>query len=584
MSDNNLFLCAARGYAARGWPVFPCKPGTKVPAIAGGCHSAFTDPEKITRTWGWDKEKHPNIAIATGELSGILVVDLDNKKPDENGHEQFSALCHELGVQPHEIDTYFVDTPTGGRHLYFEHPGFGFYIGNRTRIRPGIDLRGDGGYVVAPPSCDEQGERFYKLAPEQLAVLPLPPALLNFLKNRESSSTTPKLSTGQTKDLLVVEGQRNDYLMRVAGALRRPGLHEDALSAALIAQNHAVCSPPLPDHEVERIAQNVARYEPSSPVTPGDEKPVALSALIIKGRDLVNELFDFLGDKSKVKGLPTGLPAFDTLLGGGKRVGELTAWHAEAKTGKNSLWHKFMHMWLEQGIPIGYASREIAPATEVLPNLLSLHTQTNVWKAELTDERRALYLETLEKWPIYFAPGRGAMGIPEIKEWIVALRAHGVKHFWFDHLHFMLEDPEDHKVAAKFIRDLKVIAQETQVHVDIIIQPNRVEEGKKLNFNSMKGGSIMGQTIDNLIILERLEPQENILEVKLEMGRSKLVKRGRFYLQYNDETTDFIEVEKQKQPVFSNPILNKPPFYNMPRHTAPKTYTDFQNKFIGEGE
>jgi KaiC/GvpD/RAD55 family RecA-like ATPase len=89
-----------------------------------------------------------------------------------------------------------------------------------------------------------------------------------------------------------------------------------------------------------------------------------------------------------VKGEPTGLSGLDKLLGGGQRLGEVTCWHAEAKTGKNTLWHKLMHLWLSRKEPvaIAYASRELTPESEVLPNLLSLERKENAWLADVRQE------------------------------------------------------------------------------------------------------------------------------------------------------------------------------------------------------
>lgn len=579
MLPENLppFLHAALSYAQRGWPVFPCARRGKEPIIQGGFYNAYTDTDKIHRTWSHPIDP-PNIGIRTGEMSKTLVIDVDIKNNFE-GEVAFAEWLKEHGLDWDLLveSTYVVSTGSGGWHFYFQHPGG--YIGNRTRIMPGVDVRCDGGYVIAAPSQHECGGSYAVFQDKPLA--PLPPALLEFLTRHAEA---PKLSTGDTEGL-VVEGQRNDYLMRIAGALRRPGLHADALAEALLVQNDRVCNPPLPEAEVLRIAQNISRYEPSQPVNPEDVSDTDKKPLpYIRGSDLAKELFDYLGDKDKVHGKPTGLASFDKLLGGGKRLGEVTAWHAEAKTGKNSLWHKFMHIWLEQGTSVGYASREINPSQDVLPNLLSVHTQTNVWKTPLTDEKKKEYADALNKWPIFFSTGYGVMTITEVKEWLVALHTQGVEYFWFDHLHFMLEDPEDHKAAAKLIKEMKILAQQLRIHIDIIIQPNRLEEGKKLSMHSLKGGAVINQTVDNLIILERLEDQENVLEVKLELGRSKLVKRGKLWLQYNEETTDYVEVEKEKpepKPVYAT---QKPNYFPPSRPSAPKNYTNFNNKYIGDRE
>lgn len=530
--DAQALRAAALGYAERGWHVFPCYSRSKKPATPNGFKDATRDFDEIARQW--TTENAFNIGIATGAVSNLVVVDID---PKSGGPESWRQLRSELGLT--DLTTYSVTTGTLGTHYYFTHPGA--HVPCRVGLRPGVDIRADGGYVIAAGSIHENG-RDYRAS--DVPLQSLPGALWAEIQR---AAEKPAASTGAAEGM-IVEGGRNDYLMRVAGLLRRPGLHEDALSAALIAQNGAVCVPPLPEAEVRRIAQNISRYEPSALVLPVEtDEPWVTAA------SLMGSMVTFLRDKKKVHGTATGIDSFDKLMGGGKRLGEVTAWHAEAKTGKNSLWHKFMHIWLARGIPLAYASREINPCQDVLPNLLSLQTQSNVWTEAVTEEREKLYGEAVGSWPLYFSKGYGTFELPEIHHWVKSLHAIGVEYFWFDHLHFMLEDPEDHKAAARLIKGLKILAQELKVHVDIIIQPNRLEEGKKLSMHSLKGGAVINQTVDNLLILERNDEDDNVIEVKLELGRSKLARRGKFYLRYNEQTTDYIEVERSKETLKPSP-------------------------------
>ena len=239
------------------------------------------------------------------------------------------------------------------------------------------------------------------------------------------------------------------------------------------------------------------------------------------------------------------------MLGGGKRLGEVTCWHAEAKTGKNTFWHYLMYMWLELDIPIGYASRELTPESEVIPNLLALEFKENAWLSDLTDPgREAAYRGKISKWPLYFSQGYGYFPLADIVAWVDKGVEAGIKYFWFDHLHYMLDDPEDHKAASKLIKELKTLAKQRDIHIDIIIQPNKLSDGQKLSLNSIKGGAAMGQAIDNLIILERVKQEgvKNVMKLTLEVARSKLCKPGSMYLKFNSEDTSFDEVEVEEAP------------------------------------
>lgn len=128
---------AAVIYAQWNWPVFPLRSCQKVPATKHGFKDATTDIDRIRAYWSANPDA--NIGIATGHAFDVIDVDL----PDG------PAQWHEMSTEPGAPDVHgIVSTASGGRHFLIAPTG----IGNKARIRPGIDYRGDGGYVVAPPS------------------------------------------------------------------------------------------------------------------------------------------------------------------------------------------------------------------------------------------------------------------------------------------------------------------------------------------------------------------------------------------------------------------------------------------------
>jgi hypothetical protein len=169
-------LDVATCYAARGWAVFPvhgifrrrctcgrsdCGSPGKHPLVRHGLYEATTD-EKTIRGW-WRQWRGANVGIATGSPSGIVVVDVDVPE----GMESLGLLEREGKGLP---DTLSARTGSGGRHLVFELPKG--RLGNSTgrlpgfsRDLPGVDFRGEGGYVVAPPSLHASGGRYEWLAP-----------------------------------------------------------------------------------------------------------------------------------------------------------------------------------------------------------------------------------------------------------------------------------------------------------------------------------------------------------------------------------------------------------------------------------
>ena len=257
---NAELIAAAKSYAARGWrvhPVYPAKNGRcawcaekgktcnapgKHPVFLKWQEKATTNPVEIAHWW----RLYPLsfVGIATGH--GLAVVDIDPR----NGGSESAA---KLGIP----ETYTVETGGGGRHHYFTHEG---KIRNSAgTIAPGIDLRGDDGFVVAPPSGHASGGTYQVL--KDIELTPLPAWALN--GHAKTTTAAPRPSHRAA----IYEGGRNDHLTSEAGRLRNLGADEQELLAKLRVINLAHCSPPLPDDEVASIAQSIARYPTTRPLT-----------------------------------------------------------------------------------------------------------------------------------------------------------------------------------------------------------------------------------------------------------------------------------------------------------------------------
>jgi len=141
-ADPNRTVARALQYASRGWPVFPCQPGTKEPATRHGFHDATTDPGQIG-TW-WQRNPAANLAIATG-APGPDVLDVDNHGPAGNG---YTALTWLKNAGLLENAGTIVRTPHSGLHAYFT--GSTQPSGRLTGHH--LDFKATGGYVLAPPS------------------------------------------------------------------------------------------------------------------------------------------------------------------------------------------------------------------------------------------------------------------------------------------------------------------------------------------------------------------------------------------------------------------------------------------------
>ena len=135
--------------AQKGMAVFPCRPQDKRPATANGLKDATTDLD-IIRQW-WRQEPQFNLAIATGAVSGIFVVDIDGL----DAEVELRRLEAEHGGFPSTVEAI----TARGRHVYFRSPETPVR-NSASKIAPGIDVRGDGGYVLAPPSIHPSGRRY----------------------------------------------------------------------------------------------------------------------------------------------------------------------------------------------------------------------------------------------------------------------------------------------------------------------------------------------------------------------------------------------------------------------------------------
>jgi hypothetical protein len=173
-----------------------------------------------------------------GAVSGIVVLDVDGPEGEAslNGHK----------VPPAPM----VRTPHG-RHVYFRHPGRP--VPPKVGLLPHVDVRGDGSYVVAPPSQLPDGEYVWVPGPG-LDALTYPPDWM---------LAEPKPAAAGPPAERIPAGGRNHALASMAGSMRRRGLSATAIQAALAVENEARCDPPLSGAEVATIATSVGRYEPA---------------------------------------------------------------------------------------------------------------------------------------------------------------------------------------------------------------------------------------------------------------------------------------------------------------------------------
>ncbi len=252
MPMGESMLQAALWYAELGYAVFPCAPGRKQPLSEHGLLDATTDADQVTAWW----RQHPdaNIAIRT---DGLVVIDIDG--PGNAWLADDPEKSADLDVAPLSL------TPRGGRHFFFRQPEGRAWRNSVGRVAANVDTRANGGYVLVAPSVVEgrpyrwQSERELAVPPQRL---PEPPTWLIELLDA-LGAYNGAAGTGAPANA-IPEGQRNETMARLAGAMRRVGMSQAEILAALRQVNADRCLPPLPLPEVERTATSIARYEPDT--------------------------------------------------------------------------------------------------------------------------------------------------------------------------------------------------------------------------------------------------------------------------------------------------------------------------------
>lgn len=238
---QNQMLSDALLYRASGMSVIPVGPDKK-PLVAWKEYQTRLPREDEIRGW-WKNYPNAQIGIITGAISGIVVVDVEK--------------CGNFDGYPH---TPTAKTGGGGRHFYFKHPGK--EIKNGVRVRELTDIRGDGGYVVAPPSTSEKGAYEWLIPPFATELAELPAWVL---EEQEKISESGRIE--QDWEAIfngdALEGMRNDTATRVAGKLLQvmpPEAWPIGLTL-LTAWNKEHAKPPLGIQELGRLWKNIARSE-----------------------------------------------------------------------------------------------------------------------------------------------------------------------------------------------------------------------------------------------------------------------------------------------------------------------------------
>lgn len=178
---TSKILKAALKYMSKGYSIFPCKPGTKEPLVKWKTFQKKHPTEKQVREW-WEKGPDTNMAIVTGKISKLFVVDID-------GPEGEDFIARKGGLP----ETAYCKT-SRGHHYYLQCPDF--EVPSSTNKTDGLDIRGEGGYVIAPPSIHPDGTQYkWVKSPSNTKIAPPPVWLKEYLQEKKSAKKSSKAAT-----------------------------------------------------------------------------------------------------------------------------------------------------------------------------------------------------------------------------------------------------------------------------------------------------------------------------------------------------------------------------------------------------
>lgn len=280
---------AAVSYAQRGWAVFPLRPRAKEPATAHGFKDATTDAAAVEAYWA----AHPdaNVGVACGAASGgLAVIDLD-VHDGADGRASLREWEDENFPLPPTVEAV---TGSGGAHLLFQADG---ECRNASNAAMAVDVRGDGGYIVAPPSVHPSGGR-YRWAdgrsPEQMEPAKLSGSAARFVEAVRSRKMGEHLDVKQE----VGKGGRNEYLFKLGCKLRAQSWEPEIIKSTLEGYNAANVRPPLSQAEMRKIIDSVlslpeghsAQYDKAKADAPKPQKRAPF-----RHNEIARELMDERG-------------------------------------------------------------------------------------------------------------------------------------------------------------------------------------------------------------------------------------------------------------------------------------------------
>jgi energy-coupling factor transporter ATP-binding protein EcfA2 len=499
-----IMLERARDYVRRGFSVIPLQVGGKKPLVAWTDYQTRrpTDDELLD----WFAEENtfglvgsPNVGIVTGSISGVDVIDCDSREAVD------LATKHGIGTVP--------TVKTGrGFHFYFAHADGVRNFQKRDDL-PGIDLRADGGYVVAPPSVHESGA-VYRWEGENRSLAPLPRWIVS-----APSSPGAKVQRIPVSRLFegATEGNRNVSLTRVIGSIASSTPFDVALQLALLWGTHR-CSPAMDPREIEITVRSVysAEARKQREVDGAGWQPELSDPTGIVTIDDLREAIAELYRVGVQKGLGTGWRVIDDLYTVRKR--EMTVITGAPGSGK-STWmdHLAINLARLHGWKFLVFSAENLPHEEHVSGLLEKYLDMPFNEGP----HPRMNAEQLDRGLGFLADHFFFIEPPEDRQDVRTLFAiasafmetHPVDAIIFDPWneidHARKKELREDEYLADTLRIAKLFARKRDIHLFIVAHPTKLQRDRKTGaypvptLYDISGGAMWRNKTDNGIVVYR---------------------------------------------------------------------------------
>lgn len=259
-AEESPFCRAALGYIERGLAVIPLRAGAKEPATTSGIND-WTDNPGQADVW-WKRNPRFNVGVVTGQHSGgVIALDFDVHDEKRSGLDFLRDWQVEHGELP---ETWTQVTGSGGRQMFYRVDR---EVRNSANGEIGVDVRGDGGFVVAPPSIHPCGDAYeWSVSPDDMECALADAKVYEFI---DAVRPVKRDADGWRSEPVSfpdeITANRNETLFALGRSMLSKGMPHDIVAESLMSVNRTRCRPPLPDREMAKLIGSVNTKEPGNP-------------------------------------------------------------------------------------------------------------------------------------------------------------------------------------------------------------------------------------------------------------------------------------------------------------------------------